>query len=195
MTRESAAKGLWVLLAVAGFYSQAHAGMAKAKNPPKVAIDANRSRSTKIAGGDWDDKLQKVQLEISVKNLDLNKSVEGLTLYYWTLAQSLVDKKAYLVIDAGTFDVNLNGSTEGREIHHQCEEITLKWDDTYAVFGQRYKGYVIVLVNAQKEVVAVKANLPTWQTAFERAFELEKKSWCGMDLKPLSGAPKRARTD
>lgn len=162
-----------------------------AKNPPKVSIDATRSRSTKIAGGDWDDKLQKVQLDIVVKNLDLNKSVEGLTVYYWTLAQSLVDKKAYLVVDAGTFDVSLNGSAEGREIRHQCEEITLKWDDTDAVFGQRYKGYVLALVNAQKEVVAVKSNFPSWQTAFERAFDLKKKSWCGMDLKPLSAPPRK----
>jgi hypothetical protein len=181
------AKGLGLLLVLAAMHTGLQAAMPLAKNPPKVFIDANRTRFTKVAGGDWDDRQQKVQLEVIVRNLDLNKkSVDGLTMYYWAMAQSLLDKRSYKVIDSGSFEVKLDNSAEGREIHHKGEMLTLEWDDTGAIFGVRYKGYVIVLVNAQREVIAVKANQPQWQTNFERAFNLHTGSWCGLDLAPVA---------
>jgi hypothetical protein len=89
------------------------------------------------------------------------------------------------VIDAGSFPVSLDNSAEGREIRHKGEEVTLEWDDTGDIFGVRYKGYVLVLLNAQNEIAAVKANQPSWQTDYENALSLQKGSWCGLDLKPV----------
>ncbi len=160
-----------------------------AKNPPRVAIDANRMRFTKTTGGDgFDDKIQKVQLEVIVKNLDLNaKSIAGLTLDFWALAQSVTDRKACKVIDRGTFDVTLDNTATGREVRSKGQEVTLELDDTgSAKYGYTYKGYVLVLLNAQREVVAVKANQPIWQTNFQRAFALKTGSMCDMSLNPLS---------
>jgi hypothetical protein len=163
--------------------------MPLAKNPPKIQMEASRSRRTTIEGGDYDDKLQKVQLEIVVKNLDLNKKVEGMTVHFWAFGQSQLDRKAYKVIDAGEFPIALDGTPEGREVRHQCEEIKLAWDNTDVKFGQAYKGYLLVMTNAQNEVVAVKSNVQSWQAGFEKAFELKKGSWCGLDFKPTK-APK-----
>ncbi len=158
----------------------------RAKNPPRVEISANRMRFTKVAGGDWDDRTQKVQIEVIARNLDYNHPVKGLKLHYWVLAESLVDRKALKVIDAGALDVDLTSTPDGREIRHKGDLVTLRWDDTNAVFGERYKAWILVLVNDQQEVVAVKANFPALQTNFQRAFELRKGSWCSYDLKPVS---------
>ena len=162
------------------------APMPQAKNPPKVFIDANRSRQTKVAGGDWDDRTQKVQIEIVVRNIDLNKKVDGLVLHYWTISQSMADRKVFKVLERGSFDVNLDGSPGGREVRHSGEQITLQWDDTGAKFGTAYKGYLLVLLNAANEVVSVKSNIPSWQTAFAKAFDLNKDAWCTLDFKPAS---------
>lgn len=165
----------------------AEAKMPLAKNPPKIFLDANRKRFTKTEGGDFDDKKQKVQLEITVRNLDLNGKVNGLTLHYWALAQSAEDRRVYKVIDAGEFPVSLDNTAEGREIQHKGEEVVLQYDDTgYAKFGVAYKGCLLVVLNAEKEVVAVKASQPAWQTNFERAFDLRKGSWCDGTLKSAS---------
>jgi hypothetical protein len=161
-----------------------------AKNPERVEISANRMRMTRVAGGDFDDRLQKVQIEVVARNLDYNRPANGLTLHYWVLAESLVDHKEILVIDRGAVPVDLTSTPEGREIRKKGELVALKWDDTGAIFGQRYRGWILILVNARNEVVAVKSNQPNWQSAFQRAMDLKKGSWCGLDLKPLKGSPK-----
>jgi hypothetical protein len=183
-------KMIWSVLvgmAFCGALEAADAAMPMAKNPPKVSIEASRSRQTKIAGGDYDDRTQKVQLEITVKNLDLNKkSVSGLTLHYWTIGQSMVDKRVYVILERGSFPVSLDNTAQGRTLVHETENLTLKWDDTGAKFGEAYKGYLLVLVNDQNEVVAVKSNQPTWQSAFAKAFNLQKGARVGSNLDPAS---------
>lgn len=72
------------------------AELASAKNPEQVEISANRMRLTRVAGGDFDDRLQKVQIEVIAKNLDYNRPANGLTLHYWVLAESLVNRKEIL---------------------------------------------------------------------------------------------------
>ncbi|MGH8047023.1 MAG: hypothetical protein ACREKL_07230 [Chthoniobacterales bacterium] len=162
--------------------------MPMAKNPPKLLLDATRSRSTKTEGGDFDDKTQIVQLNYVVKNGDLNaKSVEGLTLHYWAIAQSAADRKAYEVIEAGSAPVKLDNTQQGREMRVEGEPVKLMLDNTgVARFGAAYKGFLMVVVNAQNEVVAVKGTMPSWQTNLERAFALKKNAWCGLDLKPIA---------
>jgi hypothetical protein len=188
-------KARWwpAILVAAAFGGPAKAEMPRAKNPPRVGLDANRMRFTKVAGGDWDDRTQKVQLEVTVENLDFNRPVSGLTLHYWALAESLVDKKAFLVIDRGEFAVDLTNKPDGREITQKGALVTLKWDDTGAIFGERYKGYVLVLTNAQNEAVAVKANQPGWQRGFEGAFQLKRGAWCGLELQPAKDPSEAGR--
>jgi hypothetical protein len=110
-------------------------------------------------------------------------------LHYWVFAESLVDRKDWLVIDSGSVDVNLTDKPEGRELVHKGELVTLKWDDTDAVFGQRYKAWLLVLTNAKQEVEAVKSNVPSAQTAFQRALALHNGSWCDTGLQPTKGPP------
>jgi hypothetical protein len=180
-----------VMVFLSGSASVVHADEAKmpmAKNPPQVLIDAARMKSTRTTGGDFDDKTQIVQLEVVAKNGNLNvKSIKDLTLYYWAFAQLVEDRKAYSVIDAGSVPVDLDNTQEGREVRAKGTEVTLKLDNTgIAKFGKLYKGFLLVLTNDKKEIVAVKASLPAWQTNFARAFDLKGGSTCDMTLKPLA---------
>lgn len=178
---------VWLLSLLIGV---SHATMPMAKNPPKVQIDANRVKQTRIAGGDWDDRTEKVQLEITATNLDLNHPADGLVLHYWVLSESQVDHRVMKVIDAGQFDVNLTARPEGRQLRHETPMIQTMWDNTDAVFGVRYKGWILVLTNAQNEIVAVKTCQPAWQSDLERLFALKKDAWCDREMKPV-GEPGR----
>jgi len=167
------------------------AALPVAKNPPKVQIDANRMKQTRIAGGDWDDRTEKVQLEITATNLDLNHPADGLVLHYWVLSESQVDHRVMKVIDAGQFDVNLTAKPEGRQTRHETSMVQTMWDNTDAVFGVRYKGWILVLTNAQNEVVAVKTCQSAWQSNLERLFALNKDAWCDREMKPASEPGRR----
>jgi len=170
------------LAAFSGF-----AGMTMAKNPPKLILDATRSKSTKTEGGDFDDKTQIVQLDYRVTNGSLNAAVpDGLTLHYWAIGQSAADRKAYQAIDAGTAPIKLDTTSQARQMHVEGERVKLMLDNTgVARFGVGYKGYLMVVVNAQNEVVAVKATLPSWQTNLEKAFGIKKGDWFDINMKSI----------
>jgi hypothetical protein len=162
------------------------AAMTVAKNPPRVELNAIQVRNTRIAGGDWDDRTEKIQLEITATNLDLNHPAEGLVLHYWILSESQVDHRTLKVVDAGQFDVNLTAKPEGRQLRQQTPLIQEMWDNTDAVFGARYKGWLLVLTNANNELVAVKSCQPAWQSHVEEFFALKKGAWCDRNMKPAS---------
>jgi hypothetical protein len=94
----------------------------KAKKPPRVEINALRERSTSKAY--YSENLEKVQVEVVVKNLEM-KPIEGFKMHYWVFAESMVDRTVMKVIDAGSFVVNLTNDAAGREIHHKGEVVKL----------------------------------------------------------------------
>lgn len=158
----------------------------RAKNAPKIQVDGTRSRNTKVAGGDWDDRLQKVQFSAVVRNLELNKPAEGLKLQWWALAESLVDRKKLLVIDSGAADVSLSNKPDGREMRSEGREVVLKWDDTGSIFGERYKGFIAIVTTADGELVAAKTSFPNWDRALSRALAMKTGSWVDRDLNPAT---------
>lgn len=141
---------------------------------PKLEISALRARKTRIEGGDWDDKTEWVSLTIRIRNLELNKDLTGLTAHYWIFGKSVIDRKVYKVIQVGEFSFSLSSARDGREITHESEEVILRWDNTDARFGERYDGWLIVVENAEREVVAVKSTNPAWERDFDSAFSLQK---------------------
>ncbi len=168
-----------------------HATMAVAKNPPKVQIDANRMKQTRIAGGDWTTAPRRSSSRSPRRiSISITPSI-GLVLHYWVLSESQVDHRVMKVIDAGQFDVNLTAKPEGRQLRHETPMIQTMWDNTDAVFGVRYKGWILVLTNAQNEVVAVKTCQPAWQSNLERLFALKKDAWCDREMKPASEPGRR----
>lgn len=176
---------LRVVAGLALFATSLVAGdLPRARNAPKILVDGARSRNTKVAGGDWDDRLQKVHFSAVVRNLELNKPAEGLKLQWWALAESLKDRKRLLVIDSGSADVNLTNKPDGREMRSEGREVTLKWDDTGAIFGERYKGFIVIVTNADGELVAAKTSFPNWDRALPKALAMKTGSWVDRDLNP-----------
>lgn len=169
---------------VAWGWAQTTPSVPTAKNPPRVEVNASRLKNTRIKGGDWDDRLEKVQLEMTARNLDLNRPAGDLRLHYWILAESQIDTDKLQVIDAGKLDLTLTSDSVGRQYSHVTSPVTLRWDNTNAVFGERYKGWIVALTNPQDELIQVKSSLPAWQARIARLFTLGKGTWCTRDLTP-----------
>lgn len=121
---------------------------------------------------------------MTARNLDLNRPAGHLRLHYWVLAESQIDNDALLVVDAGTLDLTLTSDSVGRQFSHVTRPVTLRWDNTQAVFGERYKGWIVALTNPQDELIQAKSSLPAWQSRIARAFALRKGAWCTPDLAP-----------
>jgi len=151
---------------------------------PKLEITALRARKTRIEGGDWDDKTEWVSLTIRIRSLELNKDAGDLKAYYWIFGRSAVDRKVYKVIQVGNFPFHLLSAPGEREVTHESEEVTLKWDNTFAKFGERYDGWLIVVENQDREAVAVKSTNPAWEKKFMEAFSLQKDTYIDASFRP-----------
>lgn len=157
-----------------------------ASNPPSLDLKVDRSRSLRVKGGDWDDKMDRVQMIISIRNKSLNSEVKGLTAHFWLIARSAVDRKVYKIAQTEEFPVDLTSTRPGRELEHETEEIVFKFDRTDAVFGESYHGWILVLENAKDEVVAVKASSPMYEKKLEKVFALKDGDWIDQNFEPAT---------
>ncbi len=157
-----------------------------ASNPPSLKLEVDRNRSVRTKGGDWDDKMDRVQMKISIRNKSLNDDVKGLTAHFWLIARSAVDRKAYTIAQVEKFPVELTSTRPGRELEHETTEVIFKFDRTDAVFGESYHGWVLVLKNAEDEVAAVKASSPTYERELEKVFALKEGDWIDQNFEPVT---------
>jgi hypothetical protein len=162
-----------ILTCLASMAAGSGAELTLAKEQARVEIAVQRSRSSRVKGGDWDDKLDKVSVEVKVRTMDLNRPIEGLVARYWVFAKAINDPKAFKVILQGDFPVNLTSAPAGREAIHQSKEATLRWDNTQITFGERYEGWLVVVLNAEGEVVASRSSKPSWEQNVAKAGNLK----------------------
>ncbi len=162
----------------------AMAEMPMAKNPPRLDVSVIRERSTKVEGGDWDDRSERVKMGIKVTNKELNASVEGLTAYFWVVARSAVDRKCYKIVQREEFPIALSNARDGRVLEHETKEIELRYDRTDAVFGESYHGWLLVITNDNGEIVWVKSTVPAFEKAVDTAMNLKTGAWVDSYLAP-----------
>lgn len=157
-----------------------------ASNPPSLDLDVDRNRSLRTKGGDWDDKMDVVQMKISIRNKSLNSDVEALTAHFWLIARSAVDRKVYKIAQVEEFPVALTSTRPGRVLEHETKGIVLKFDRTGAIFGESYHGWVLVLKNADGEVVSVKSSSSVYEQKLEKVFPLKEGDWIDQNFEPAS---------
>jgi hypothetical protein len=164
-------------LAVSGLPIAALADLEKAKSPPRLDLDVMRDRSTKVEGGDWDDKAERVQVRISVTNRELNAGVDGLKAHFWLVVRSAVDRTAYKIGQREEFPISLTNTPDGRKLEHETKEIELRYDTTFAKFGESYHGWLLVILNDGGEIVAMKSTSPAYEKAVDLAMNLNAGDW------------------
>lgn len=121
-----------------------------AEEKPDLECLIERSRKMRIEGGDHDDKTERVSFDIKLTNKDWKNPVEGLTGVFYVFGESVHDRKAFKLVQKESFDVDI----EARGTFETTTPVAeMKYDTTFASFGEKYRGWVLVLENDDGETV------------------------------------------
>jgi len=122
---------------------------------PSLTCTADRSRSLRIKGGDWDDKTEKIQFDLSIRNNSMSKPTGELSAMFFVVGEDAGERNKFKLLQKE----EMNFSLEARDTHEATtEEITLKWDNTDAIFGEKYRGWVLQVRDDAGEVVSEAAS-------------------------------------
>ena len=122
---------------------------------PSLTCTADRSRSLRIKGGDWDDKTEKIQFDLSIRNNSMSKPTGELSAVFFVIGEDAGERNKFKLLQKE----EINFSLEARGEHEATtEEITLKWDNTDAIFGEKYRGWVLQVRDDAGEIVSEAAS-------------------------------------
>jgi hypothetical protein len=119
----------------------------------RITVSAMRGKSTKIEGGDFDDKRDRITFTIRFRNADPNRPCPGLRVEFYVFGQSLVNVKAVKLLQK--YDKALDLAPL-EDMEFDTPEVVTDWDNTGAIFGAKYKGWYLFVMNADGEVVLEK---------------------------------------
>lgn len=149
-------------------------------------LNVTKSRQTRVEGGDFDDKLERISLDVTVKNRSLRDPKEGLTAKYWILGRSMVHDDTLQVLDLGEMKIDLGNEFGEREFQKATPEVIVKWDDTNAVHGARYDGFLFVILDSNGKVIKTDVSKNTYEKVLTKADSLRKDAYVGRDFKPVA---------
>lgn len=164
--------------------AQAPAGTAPAGKTPsfeqRVQVDAQRSRKTRITGGDFDDKTDRITFTVKLTNADTKAAFNDCNGEFYVWAQGIVDRRAYrlLSVDKFTFSLPPRGT-------HSLEstEGTTMFDTTGVRFGARYDSWVLVVRDSADEVIFKKSTSPPWLLVADKMGALNANAYYDRNLK------------
>jgi hypothetical protein len=143
---------------------------AQATSPPtpfeqRVAVQAERKRSLRTAGGDFDDKRDQLTFSVKLTNNDAKQSFAHCKAAFYVFAQSIVDRRAYKLLGVDKVDFSL----APRGVHaFSTKEVVSQYDTTGARFGARYDGWMLVVRDDMDNIVMKKGSTPTWMPVADR---------------------------
>lgn len=122
------------------------ASVAISAPPPRVTAKVEQSQKVKIEGGDFDDKLQRIAFDITITNQSLSQPCEGLSLEFYMVGQAVTQPSRLTLLQREKRDFSL----EARGVFTtQTPEVQLKWDTTGAAFGDKYRGWVLRVLDSE----------------------------------------------
>lgn len=153
---------------------------------PQLECLLTKSKKTRIEGGDYDDKTQRVAFDINVINKSMSASTGPLHAVFYSFGESVHDRKAFKLLQKDVFDFDLAPRDSA---NHTTPTIELKFDTTNASFGEKYRGWVLLVTDEEGKTVfeqkssvfiADATNLPN----------LKIGDFCNKNAEPVP-APKR----
>jgi len=163
-----------IFLACAAIVTPLQADLEMGTEDREIQLKVAKSKRTKVAGGDYDDKLERISLNIRIKNRSLRDAKEGLTARYWIIGESMVHRSALEVLDSGEMKVDLGSEFGKREFKKETNETVVQWDDTNLVHGAKYDGWIFVLLDADGKVIKSDASKNTFRKLIPKADFLKK---------------------
>jgi hypothetical protein len=132
-----------------------------------VRIEVRVSKSARVAGGDLDDKTQKIALKVKFSNADLHSPYENYTATVYALGQGVRNRNERKVLLQDS--VLIESIPALKAMEHDCPVVTTQFDKTDATFGYAYDSWVVVVKDKDGKIVAVKSSVPAWEKLPEMA--------------------------
>lgn len=124
----------------------------------RIAVEVVRQKKSRIEGGDFDDKKDRIVLKVKLSNTDTTISGDNLKGVICVLGESIVDRNAVKMLAKQEFTFSL----PPREAHELLtEEVETAYDTTGARFGHRYEGWVLRVRDSAGTVILEKSNSPS----------------------------------
>ena len=148
----------------------------------RVQVEAVRSKKTRIEGGDFDDKVDRIIFTIKFTNTDTKTAFPDCKGEFYVLAQNIVNRKAHQLLGVEKLSISLpvRGTQEAT-----TAEMTTSFDTTGARFGAKYEGWVLVVRDSTGKVVMKKATTPSWLPVAEKLGTVTVKSYFDQNLKKV----------
>lgn len=124
----------------------------------RVTLECFRQKRSRVEGGDWDDRMERIELKVRLTNTDPRKNATKLKGEIYIFAQSIVDRSAMKLLALEGFEIQL----PPRATHELItKEVTTQYDTTDARFGFKYDAWFIRVRDSSGKEVLVKSNSPT----------------------------------
>lgn len=150
----------------------------------RVDLDVIREKRTRKTGGDFDDKMDAVALRLKFHNTDTTNGYEGFTGRVIALSESVTMRNVFKVTIVEDFEIDL----EPRE----KKEITTKtvhegWDNTYAKWGFRYEGWLVLIRDKDGKNVTVKSTSPRFEKVVDGLDTVKEEMLLDGDMREYNG--------
>jgi hypothetical protein len=182
MTRSEIIATLAILIGCAAPLTACHA-QATAPHPMARAlkIETTTSKPSRVKGGDWDDKMQRITLRLKFTNIDTRQVLNGLSASVYLFGESASERGVIKLLAKESAVVDL---APRQTIEHTCAELVTRYDKTGIAFGYSYDGWAVVVKDSSGSIVSCKATSPTNEKSPEKLLELTEGKTYGRDLKP-----------
>ena len=127
--------------------------------PQRLNIEVFRQKKSRVEGGDWDDKKDRIELKVRLTNSDAGKSMQKLKGEIYIFSESILDRTATKLLGKEGFDVTL----APRGVHEfTTPEVTSEFDTTGIRFGFKYEGWFLRLRDNSGKEVFLKSSMPSF---------------------------------
>ena len=148
----------------------------------RIAVDAQRSKKSRIEGGDADDRLDRITFNVKFTNNDTKAAFEECKSEFYVLAQSITNRNAYQVLGV----TPSNFSLPPRGTHSfATDEVVTKWDKTDARFGSQYHAWVLVIRDKVGNILLKKTSVPAWLAIADKMGTMGTGQYFDRTLKPI----------
>jgi hypothetical protein len=148
----------------------------------RVQVTAVRNKKTRIDGGDFDDKMDRISFTIKLTNSDTKLAFDNYQGEFYVFAQSILNSKAFQLLGVEKFAFSI----PPRGVHTQLTpEVITRWDKTDFRFGAKYDSGVFVARDAEGKVVSKKSSSGTWLPLVDRMGDLTPQRYYDRQLNPV----------
>ncbi len=150
-----------------------------------VEADVIRAKRTRTEGGDFDDKLERISMRVKLTNSDVDNAYKDYKGRILVFSESQRSRGIFKVVIKQEFPISVEPRSE---FEFQTKEIVEGWDNTNAVWGYRYRGWVLDIRSPEGETVLVKSSSPRYEKALAEVDKVSEGSHLNRSMKPVKGS-------